>query len=225
MIRCWAFQPLVSAFDIVDLPLGKKHTDPRYEDHVQETRRCMVRNFYRAVNIVFGSDFDEFEARLVDIIIKLNMSTGFDPIIAEEFLNVIAATFVPHNANIKFVFYGKNETGRSDFCKLIQILTSPDVASVLDLKEITERANLNVKCNVIIINEISEVRAAQIKSITGNDESAKIFYTQDYEMHESSRVTNNVIPDRKPASGRRSYERPTDSRHLLGRTASGRIRA
>jgi len=152
------------------------------------------------------------------------MSTGFDTTITEEFLNVIAATFVPHNANIKFVFYGKNETGKSDFCKLIQILTSPDVASVLDLKEITERANLNAKCNVIIINEISEVRAAQIKSITGNDESAKIFYTQDYEMHESSRAMNNVIPDHKPASGRRSYERLTDSRHLLGRTASGRIR-
>ena len=184
MIRCWAFQPLVSAFDIVDLPLGK-NTDPRYDDHVQETRRCMVRNFYRAVNIVFGSDFDEFEARLVDVIIKLNMSTGFNPTITEEFLNVIAATFVPHNANKKlFVFYGKNKTGKSYFCKLIQILNSPDVASVLDLKEITERANLNVKCNVIIINEISEVRAAQIKSITGNDESAKIFYTQDYEMHE-----------------------------------------
>jgi len=74
---------------------------------------------------VLSSDFDEFEARLVDVIMKLNMSTGFDTTITEEFLNVIAATFVPHNANIKLVFYGKNETGKSDFCKLIQILTSP----------------------------------------------------------------------------------------------------
>jgi len=65
MIRYCAFQPLVSAFDNVDLPMGK-NTDPRYDDHVQETRRRRVRNFSRAVNIVLSSDFDEFEARLVD---------------------------------------------------------------------------------------------------------------------------------------------------------------
>jgi hypothetical protein len=78
------------------------------------------------------------------------------------------------------------------------MLNYPDVISVTHLSEAVERSNVNVKSNIIIINEISEIKALQIKSITVNDmESAKVFYVQDYETYESQSLvygaTNNVI--------------------------------
>nr|AJZ73107.1 helicase [Venturia canescens] len=199
MIKCRTFETLVRAFGVSRLPPPKSE-HPRYSGVKFVTNlACLKKNFERTLDIVFGSNLNYFERCLTEIIVKLGMSTAFDSETTIELVNMVSAIFVPINKNKKlFIFFGKKDTGKSLICNWIQELNSPDVARLTRLEEAVERANITMRHNVTIINEVNTLDSSHIKSITGNDaESMKKFFSQEYELQRSQSLvygaTNNII--------------------------------
>jgi hypothetical protein len=199
--KCWSYNSLIKAFKInggdnllnvssSSSSLSRTYYGASKEQSKKDMEIAKINTFGKTTGL---------ETNLVDMIFRINMSSCFNPKTVFELTKILAASFVPYNFNKKlYLLYGRKDTGKSYFCKLLQLLNSPDVASVSNLADAIERANINLKANILIINEVCEVKAPQLKSITGNDaESAKIFFQQEYERYETQALvygaTNNVI--------------------------------
>lgn len=199
-IKCHSYSTMCEAFKVTELPPSKSE-HPEYKEDFEWTTslQASIVNMRRTIRIVFPGHHDSFEYNLILAIFAICMSTFFDPEITRDFVICISAIFLPSNVQKKcYIMYGPSGTGKSLFSNIIQFLASPKVGRYTSLNEAMDRANVTLKNNVIIINEVKVVDGDKIKAVTGNDaESTKQFYSQEYEMHNNQSLifgaTNSII--------------------------------
>lgn len=200
-IKCQAYATMCQAFGVTKLPKPKSEHSEYKKDFVWDTSlQASTANMHRAIRIIFPRHHDKFEKNLILCIFVICMSTYFDPETTRDLVTCISSIFLSSNVRKKcFIMYGKKSgTGKSLFSDILQMLTSPKVGRYTSLGEAMERANVTLKNNVIIINEMKSVDGDKIKAVTGNDaESTKQFYSQEYEMHTNQSLifgaTNSII--------------------------------
>lgn len=199
-IKCKSYATLCSAFKMTELPAPRTEHPEYVKDFCWDTSLAAAwTNLHRAIRISFPGEHDDFENNLIMSMFAICMSTFFDPEIVKELLVCISAIFLSNNVLKKcFLMYGPSGTGKSFLSDLIQMLASPKVGRYTSLHEAMDRANVTLKNNVVIINEMKHIDGDKIKAVTGNDaESTKQFYTQEYEMHTNQSLvygaTNSVI--------------------------------
>lgn len=199
VVKCQAFAPFVEAFGVTEIPKPRK-TPSEYDDSQYRMNIGTCRdNMHRAIRILFGDQLSVEDRNVIVTMFSISMSTYFDPIATTELLSSLSFLFVPYNKKKKiFVYHGNGDNGKSFICNLIQKMASPKVGRFSNLTAAMERANVTLKNNVTILNEIRTVDASKIKTVTGNDpESTKQFFSQEYEMFVNQSLlygaTNSII--------------------------------
>lgn len=186
MIKCCSFRDFVYAFNAQRLPdIGKQH-DSYLNAVIRSDLKSVRENLKRAKKIIFGK-ITQHENQLVDMLVKICMSSCFTLENIYEVLNVFSNLCINVNVNRKFfLFYGPACTGKSYMSNLVAKLCAPLVHRATDLTVAITRSQITVKNTAIVVNEMSAIDEGVVKTVTGGDkESTSAFYTQAYTMSSS----------------------------------------
>lgn len=156
----------------------------------------------KIIKHVYKFEMTSSEKNCVYFLIKMLMSCSFNYETFYELMSMFSNLYTLDNVlKVFYVLYGPKNTGKTHISKILQHLVSPFYFALLDLKEAVQRSNLQAVANVIFINELENLDASMLKSVTGGDlSSAKTFKVQDYRTFISSSLliaATNSIPDFK----------------------------
>lgn len=182
--KCQSFSIFNQAFNITMPEILIEH-EKYLNFNYTTSMEAMKENMVRARNIVFGENLSRFELAIVDETISLCISCNFKRETLSNLLSMIASTFLVYNEGKKmYILHGPRDVGKSYICNLVQILLGPKIVRFRNLSEALSRSDV-AQYVATIINELTELVAEELKTITGNDPiSTKQFWTQLWELYE-----------------------------------------
>lgn len=182
IVKCDAFDTFVQAFNIVDPKTTYQH--PRYTDFDRATNlKTMKSNMTRARSIIFGENISRFRHTIIDELLSICMSADFRPETVVNYLTAVGSMYIPINVLKKLVLiHGDQDVGKSLACKKITAIAQPSSGRFDDISAVMARSSV-AEYSAVILNEASSLNAAQLKIVTGNDDTSSMkFYSQKYEL-------------------------------------------
>lgn len=176
------FKPLMKAFGASDLP-PVNVVPPEYENFsTVVSHATMKQNFERAKLIVCGSNLPTFDVQILDECLSLCMSAFFQPETLKSMLQSLSLSVFPMNMEKKLIiFHGYGDVGKSYICEKISQMLSPLVVSFSNMRSVIDQVSVSDQSGVIL-TELKQVEARDLKTITGNDaNSTRIYYSQKFE--------------------------------------------
>lgn len=183
--KCKTFSTFAEAFDLSPSEIDPKLLHPEYLDFDSKTTvEAAQGHVRRAQRIVFGPEPTVFEQDLINECFCLCMSANYRLDTVMRTIESIGLLYLVTNVKKKLIlYYGVGNVGKSRICSRLNEMLRPKVAQFNSLPASASRAVLG-EYNGVIVNEVRDLQASELKSVTGNDlESSMQFYTQKFITH------------------------------------------